>query len=58
MSIIYLKVHLPVYLWRAPTQAEIIEFLNLLLQFKNERSGSKLSCGFSIILVLKGIMAL
>ena len=42
--------------WGAPTRADIIEFYNFLLQRKNQRSGSKSMCGFSIILVLKGIM--
>ena len=42
--------------WGAPTHADIIEFQNFLLQFKNQRSESKNVCGFSIILILKGIM--
>ena len=42
--------------WGAPTHADIIEFSNFLLQLKNQRSGSKTVCGFSIILILKGIM--
>ena len=33
-----------------------IEFSNFLLQLKNQRFGSKTMCGFSIILILKGIM--
>ena len=37
------------------TQADIIEFWNLL-QHKNQTPGSKNVCGFSIILILKGIM--
>ena len=36
---------------RAPTRADIIEFRNVLLQLKNQRSGSKSMCGFSIILI-------
>ena len=40
----------------APTHADIIEFSNFLLPLKNLRSGSKTMCGFSIILILKGIM--
>ena len=42
--------------WGAPTHADIIEFSNFLLQLKNERSGSKSVCGFSVILILKGVM--
>ena len=42
--------------WGAPTHADIIEFENFLLQLKNQRSGNKTMCGFSIILSLKGIM--
>ena len=56
MSNIYLKVTLQVSFWGAPTHADIIEFSNLLLQLKNQRSGSKTMCGFTIILILKGIM--
>ena len=33
-----------------------LNFWNFLLQFKNQRSGSKTVCGFSVILILKGIM--
>ena len=40
----------------APTNADIIEFSNFLLQLKSQRSESKTVCGFSIILILKGIM--
>ena len=40
----------------ALTHADIIEFSNFLLQLKNQRFGSKTVCGFSITLVLKGIM--
>ena len=42
--------------WGAPTHTDIIEFSNFLLQLKNERSGSKSVCGFSVILILKGVM--
>ena len=42
--------------WGAPTLADTIEFQNFLVQLNNERSGSKTMCGFSIILILKGIM--
>ena len=40
----------------APTHADIIEFWNFLLLLKNQRSASKIVYGFSIILILKGIM--
>ena len=40
----------------APSHADIIKFSNFLLQLINQRSGSKIVCGFSIILRLKGIM--
>ena len=40
----------PGQFWGAPTQED------LLLQLKNQRSGSKTVCGFSIIVILKGIM--
>ena len=46
----------PGQFWGAPTHEDIIEFSNFLLQLKNQRSGSKTVCGFSIILILKGIM--
>ena len=39
----------------APFQAYITKFSNFLLQLKNQRSGSKTLCGFSIILILKGM---
>ena len=64
MSNIYLKVttekkwRISYFLsfWGAPTHADIIEFWNFILQLKNQRSGNKSVCGFSIILILKGIM--
>ena len=37
------------------TAIDINGFCNVLLQLKNQRSGSKSVCGFSIILLLKGI---
>ena len=43
------------HFWGAPTHADITEFWNLL-QLKNQRSGSKNVCDFSIIFILKGIM--
>ena len=43
------------HFWGAPTYPDIIEFQNLL-QLKNWTYGSKTVCGFSIILILKGIM--
>ena len=42
----------------APTHVDIIEFENFLLQLKNQSSGSKTLCDFSIILILKGIMTI
>ena len=42
--------------WRATTHVDTIEFSNFLLQFKNQRSGSKTLGGFSIILILKAII--
>ena len=42
--------------WGAPAQADIFEFENFLLQLENQRSDVKNVCGFSIILILKGIM--
>ena len=46
----------PCQFWGAPTHAGIIEYQYFLLQLKNQRSRSKTVCGFSIILILKGIM--
>ena len=51
-----LKICLQVSFWGALTHADIAEFQNFLLQLKNQRSGSKTVYGFSIILILKGIM--
>ena len=71
MSNIYLKVTIetfsklqfsgfkklsPGQYWGAPTHAHIIEFSNLLLQLKNQTSGSKTVSSFCIILILKGVM--
>ena len=42
--------------WVAPTHEDSTEFENFLFQHKNQRSGSKTVCSFSIILTLKGIM--
>ena len=43
--------------WRSQNfDADIIEFQNFLLRLKNQRSGSKTVCDFSIILISKGIM--
>ena len=50
------KVRLQVNFWGAPTHAGVTEFSNFLLQLKNQRSGSKSVCGFSIIIILTGIM--
>ena len=38
------------------THVDIIELQKFLLQLKNQRTGSKTVCDFSIILILKGIM--
>ena len=38
------------------THTDIIEFGNSFLQLKNQRSGSKTMCDFSIILILKGVI--
>ena len=46
----------PSQFWGAPTYESIIEFENFLLLVKNQRSGTKTVCGFSIILILKDIM--
>ena len=51
-----LKNLTPVSFLGAPTHADIIEFWNFLLQLKDQRSGSKTLCSFSIILILKGTM--
>ena len=56
LQFLSLKFFHQVSFWIALTQADTIEFLNFLLQLKNQRSGSKTVCGFSIILILKGIM--
>ena len=50
------KIWHQVSFWGAPTQADIIEFENFFLQLKNQSSGSKTVGGFSITLILKGIM--
>ena len=39
---------------RAPTHVDIIKFSNL--QLKNQKSGSKPMCGFSVILISKGTL--
>ena len=49
------SICLQVSFWGAPTNADIIEFSDFLLQLKNQRSGSKTVCGFSVI-ILKGVM--
>ena len=65
MSNIYLKVTIETFkkichqvsFWEASTHTDIIEFLNFLLQLKNQTSGSKTVRGFGIILILKGVHA-
>ena len=56
LDFLSLKSLSPGQFWGAPTHADIIEFSNFLLLLKNQRSGSKIVCRFSIILILKGIM--
>ena len=51
-----LKVCFQISFWGAPTHADIIEFSNFFSQLKNERSGSKNVCGFSIILILNEVI--
>ena len=70
MSNIYLKVIFkeknslkiknlsPSTFWWTPIQNDIFEFWIFLLQLKNHRFGSRTVCGFSIVLVLKGIITL
>ena len=41
--------------WGTPTHVGSIELQNFLLQLKDQRSESKTVCGFSIVLILKGI---
>ena len=50
------KIWSPGKFWGAPTHEGTIEFSNFLLHHKNQRPMSKTMCGFSIILILKGIM--
>ena len=52
---IYLKV---TSYFKAPTPADIIEFSDFCLQFKNQIRGNEIVCGFSIVFILKGIMTL
>ena len=52
---IYLKV---TSYFKAPTPADIIEFSDFCLQFKNQIPGNEIVCGFSIVFILKGIMTL
>ena len=71
MSIIYLKVTIEKncrsqnFKFLGLKNSSSCQFLwssnsrrNFLLQLKNQRSGSKSVCGFSIILILRGIMTL
>ena len=71
MSNIYLKVSIEKW-WRTQNfdflslkgsspkpvseELQLIEFSNFLLQFRNQRSGSKTVCVFSIIFMFKGIL--
>ena len=65
MSNIYLKVTIETFSklrfsgFKKFVNSSVFEELQLTqisLQLKNQRSGSKTVCGFSIILILKGIM--
>ena len=49
-------MRLHVSFFGAQTHLDISECLNFLLQLKNQRSGTKTVRGFSIILILKGLM--
>ena len=51
----YANCGLHVIFWGNRTHADIIGFSNML-QLKNQRSGCKIMCGFSITFVLKEIM--
>ena len=54
-----LKSLSPGHFFGAPTQADASEFLsNFLLQLKNQRPGSQIVCGFSIIFILNRITTL
>ena len=55
-DIVGLKICHRVSFWGAPTHVAVTEFQNFLLQLKNQRSRSKTVCGFSFILILKGIV--
>ena len=58
MSNIYLKVTIEKNLCSQNFDFLISKnFKNFLLQLKNQRSGSKTVCVFSIILIFKGIMS-
>ena len=39
--------------WGFPTHADFTEFSNFFLQLKNQRSGNKTVCGFSVIFYFK-----
>ena len=57
-QVVFQKIIVQVSFWRTLTHTDIIEFQNFFLQLNNQRSGSKSVSGFSIILILKGIMTL
>ena len=44
--------------FKAPTQADIIEFSDFCLQLKDQIPGNETVCGFSNVFILKGIMTL
>ena len=51
-----LKNSSPDQFFESSNSRSVIEFLNLFLQLKSERFGSKTVCGFSINSILKGLM--
>ena len=55
-NILSLKRTSPNQFLGTPTHTDITEFSKFLLQLKNQRSGIKTVCSFSLILISKGIM--
>ena len=51
-----LKNSSPDQFFESSNSRSVTEFLNLFLQLKSQRFGSKTVCGFSINSILKGIM--
>ena len=54
---ICLKSSSPGQIWGAPTNADITEYSKFFKQLKKQKSGNKTVCGFSVIFILKRIMA-